>query len=307
MKIFKNRGDIYISKTKKMSNQAKILYALLAVIVVFTAVFTSYLHKNYSSAADFFARGEVTTTEKEENIKEILPETEGKTNYLIMETDESKETLHYIFLIQADKDNRAYKAAALSPDMNLGSTTVIKEYKTSGGAGLKAKFTEYLGFEIDYYADFDSGGFIELVNKLGSYVYTSNEKIDYSGNKEDDKYTLKIKEGEQTISGSETSNLLRYFTEKTKNYSAENELILKALPELLNEENYENADSLFKLFMKNCTTDITVRDFENGKNGVMVFCTLSTDLTLYSATTEFDDTNTLTSSSIKNIKGYFSK
>lgn len=307
MKIFKNRGDIYISKSKKMSNQAKILYALLAVIVVFTAVFTAYLHKNYSSAADFFARGEVTTTEKEENIKEILPETEGKTNFLVMETDENKEKIHYIFLVQADRDNRAYKAAALSPDMSVGDSTVQKIYTASGGAGLKAKLTEYLGFEIDYYADFENSGFVEVVNKLGSYVYISNEKIDYSDNKEDDKYTLKIKEGEQTVSGSETSNLLRYFTEKTKNYSAENELILKALPELLNEKNYENADSLFKLFMKNCTTDITVRDFENGKNGVMVFCTLSTDLTLYSAATEFDDTNKLTDTSVKNIKGYFSK
>ncbi len=307
MKIFKNRGDIYISKSKKMSNQAKVLYALLAVIVVFTAVFTAYLHKNYSSAADFFARGEVTTTEKEENIKEILPEIEGKTNFLVMETDENKEKLHYLFLIQADRDNRAYKAAALSPDMSIGNSSAQKIYTASGGAGLKAKLTEYLGFEIEYYIDFDNGGVVELINKLGSYVYISNEKIDYSDNSEDDKYTLKIKEGEQTISGSETSNLLRYYSEKMKNYSAESELVLSAVPELLNEKNYENADYLFKLFMKNCTTDITVRDFENGRNGVLVFCTLSNDLTLYSADTEFDDKNTLTNSSVKNIKGYFSK
>ncbi|MBR7060908.1 MAG: hypothetical protein IKI34_04175, partial [Eubacterium sp.] len=101
--------------------------------------------------------------------------------------------------------------------------------------------------------------------------------------------------------------LLRYYSEKSKNYTAENELILKALPELLNEENFENADSLFKLFMKSCTTDITVREFENGKNGVMVFCVLSNDITLYSAKTDYDKNNALTSDSIKNIKGYFSK
>ena len=307
MKIFKNRGDIYISKSKKTSNQAKILYPLLIIIVVFTVVFVGYLHKNYSSVSDFFARGEVTTTQEAENVKNTLPDISGKTNFLIFETDKDKENIHYIFLLQTDRDNKAYEAASLSPQMNINGVTIQSIYSAGGGTALKSKLTEYFGFELDYYIDFDSDSMIEFINKLGKYVYISNEKIDYTDNTENDKYTLRINEGEQTVSGSETSNLLRYYSGKTHNYSAENELVLKAIPELFNEANYENADSLFKLFMKNAKTDITVREFENGKNGVMVFCYLNTEITLYSAETKFDKTGSLTSDSIKNIKGYFSK
>lgn len=307
MKIFKNKGDIYISKSKKISNQAKILYSLLALIVIFTVVFVGYLHKNYFSAAEFFARGEVTTTQQAEDIKSQLPDISGKTNFLILETDDNKEKIHYIYLLQADRDNKAYKAAALSPLMKINNENLQSIYNSGGGLALKSRLTEYFGFEIDYYADFDMSSFVEFVNKLGSYVYISNEKINYSNDEEDDKYTLKINEGEQLISGSETSNLLRYYSEKAHSFSAENEVILKALPALLNEKNYENVDALFKLFMKSCKTDITVREFENGKNGVSVFCIMSTDLTLYSADTEFNSDGSLKDSSIKNIKGYLSK
>ena len=307
MKLFKNRGDFYIPKSKKASNQAKILYSLLVIIVVFTVVFVGVLHSNYKTVSDFFARGEVTTTEVQEEGKAELPDITGKTNFLIFETDDSKEKIHYIFLLQADKDNKAYKVASLSPKMKIADESLQKIYSSGGGTALKAKLIEYFGFQIDYYIDFDSSSFIEFINKLGSYIYTSNEEIVYSENTEEDNYTLKIEVGEQKIEGKETSNLLRYFTEKTKNYSAENELILTCIPELFNADNYENAESLFKLFMKSCKTDITVRDFENSKNAVEVFCTLSNEVTLYSSTTEFDKNNNITTTSIRDIKGYFNK
>lgn len=307
MKLFKNRGDIYIPKSKRASNQAKILYTLLVFIVIFTVVFVSILHKQYSSVSDFFAQGEVTITEEEQNAEVNLPDIIGKTNYVVMETDDEKEKIYYIYLLQADKDNKAYKVAALSPKMKIGNKTVQKIYKTGGGTALKAKLTEYFGFEIDYYVDFNSSSFVEFVNKLGSFIYMSNEKIVYNEEKSKDKYSIKIEEGEQKISGKEVSNLLRYFSEKKGNYSAENELVLNSISELFNEENYEDVDSLFKLFMKSCKTDITVRDFENSKNAVMVFCTINNDITLYSSNTEFDEKMNLKTSSIKDIKGYFNK
>lgn len=306
MKLFKNRGDIYIPKSKRASNQAKILYSLLVIIVVFTIVFVSYLHKQYSSVSDFFARGEVTITEEQENSEVYLPDVIGKTNYLVMETDDKKEKIHYVFLLEADKDNKSYKVSALSPKMKIGKSTIDKIYKAGGATDLKAKLIEFFGFDIDYYIDFNASSFVEFVNKLGSFVYMSSEEIIYNDETKDDKYSLKIEEGEQKISGTEVSNLLRYYTEKKK-YPAENELVLNALPELFNAENFENCDTLFKLFMKSCKTDITVREFENAKNAVMVFCNLSNEITLYTANAAYDKNNVLTEDSIKEIKGYFNK
>ena len=306
MKLFKNRGDIYIPKSKRASNQAKILYSLLVIIVVFTIAFVWFLHKQYSSVSDFFARGEVTITEAQENSEVYLPDVIGKTNFIVMETDDNKENIHYIFLLEADKDNKSYKVSSLSPKMKIGKTTIEKIYKSGGATDLKTKLIEYFGFEIDYYIDFNSSSFVEFVNKLGSFVYMSPEEIVYNDETKNDKYSLKIEEGEQKISGTEVSNLLRYYTEKKK-YPSENELVLNALPELFDAENFENSDTLFKLFMKSCKTDITVREFQNGKNAVMVFCNLSNEITLYTANATYDKNNNLTEDSMKEIKGYFNK
>lgn len=63
MKIFKNRGDIYIPKSDyKRSREKNILLILLAVIVIITIVFVIFMNKNYPTVSSFFADGEISTT-----------------------------------------------------------------------------------------------------------------------------------------------------------------------------------------------------------------------------------------------------
>ncbi|MBQ7741064.1 MAG: LCP family protein [Eubacterium sp.] len=313
MKIFKNRGDFYISKSSfSASKQAKILYALLVLIVAFTIVLVIMLHAKYPSAALFFSDGEVSTTEvteegeEEEEPQEALPEISGKTNFLIYETDDDNTSFHWLCLIQADKDNLSYKVVSLPLDMKIDKESISDIYSISGGAGLQKKLTEYFGFEIDYYAGFEYNDFVEFANKLGTFVYPSIEEVVYSGGKKDDKYSLHINEGEQTINAKELTNLLRYYSQKEKNYALENEIALRALTSLLNGDNFEDCDSLFKLFVKNTSTDISVRDFENSRDALMVFCKRNGDVTLYSSNPELEG-EILTQKSVKDIKGYFSK
>ena len=88
MRFFKNRGDIYIPKTDyKKSKEERILRILLIFIIVFTVAFIAVLSHKYSSAADFFGRGEIKVTETNKEGKEYLPDISGKTNFLVFETD----------------------------------------------------------------------------------------------------------------------------------------------------------------------------------------------------------------------------
>jgi anionic cell wall polymer biosynthesis LytR-Cps2A-Psr (LCP) family protein len=224
-----------------------------------------------------------------------------------METDDSNQLIHYLFLLQADKDNLAYKVCALSPSMRLGEKNISEIYADGGGAALQIKMTEYFGLNINYYAQFKTASFVQFTEKLGSFIYNSNEKIRFSGGSGDDKYTIHIDEGESTIKGRDIANLLRYFSQEKENYEAENELILRAVTQLFNEENLEKDEQLFRLFIKSVKTDITVRDFENGKDAVYVFCQLSNDITLYTVQAQVDETNTLVPSSAQEIKSYFNK
>jgi anionic cell wall polymer biosynthesis LytR-Cps2A-Psr (LCP) family protein len=163
-----------------------------------------------------------------------------------------------------------------------------------------------LGIEIDYYAQFKMNDFIEFANKMGSFVYPSNEEIRYTGGSGDDTYTIHINEGEQNIDGKELSNLLRYYSCDKVNYSAANEVMLYALTEVFNQDNYEDCESLFRMFIRSSVTNVTVRDFENGKDVLQVFCYKNTDITVYNTVAVYEK-NALTQSSMQEIKGYFSK
>lgn len=307
MKIFKNRGDIYISKSGyKNSKEEQILLSLLAVILIFTIVFLGLLSHRYSSASQFFGEGEVETTQNANTDEIALPEISGKTNFLIFETDEMNETIHYIYLLEADKDTLAYKVCSLSPDTKIGTQSIREIFSLGGGASLQTKMTEYFGFEIDYYAQFTTNNFVEFINDFGSFIYPSNEEIKFSGGSGDDTYTIHIKEGEQTIDGKELSNLLRYYSLDKPNFERSNEIILYALTNLFNPENYEDTQALFRLFISSASTNITVRDFENGKDAIQVFCYKNTDITVYSCTAQYEK-NIISQNSVQEIKGYFSK
>ncbi|MBQ3903762.1 MAG: LCP family protein [Eubacterium sp.] len=308
MRLFKNRGDIYIPKTGKgNTKEAKVLFVLLVFIVIFTVVFVALLGTKYKSAAEFFGEGEVTVTQNEVQNSVDLPSLTGKTNFLVMETDDTGKELHYLILIQADKASVSYKAAALSTELSLDGKKVKDIFDLGGGAELQARLTEYLGVEIDYYAVFDSASFVEFTGKLGNIIYPLNSDIRFSGGSGDDKYTIHFNEGEEKLTGRDISNLLRYFSSETKDYFSESELALKALTGLLNEENYAKAESLFRLFVKSTTTDITVRDFENGKESLYVYCVKNNDITIYTVKTEYDENGALTQNSAREVKGYFSK
>ena len=157
----------------------------------------------------FFGDGEITVTQNEVQNSVDLPSLTGKTNFLVMETDDTGKELHYLILIQADKASVSYKAAALSTELSLDGKKVKDIFDLGGGAELQARLTEYLGVEIDYYAVFDSASFVEFTGKLGTIIYPLNSDIRFSGGSSDDKYTIHFNEGEEKLSGRDISNLLK--------------------------------------------------------------------------------------------------
>ena len=308
MKIFKHRGDIYISKSEgKKSREEHILLICLAVIVSFTVVFFAILSQKYSSVKDFFAGDSVSVTQNV-NVEQELPQISGKVNYLIIETDDEESTIHFAFLIQADADSLSYKVCTLSPKTDIDGQSLYDLYSLGGGATIQTKLTSYLGVSIDYYATMTTSDFIEVTNKLGSFIYPSPYAVKFNYDKsENDKYSVRINKGEQKISGSEMSDLLRYYSNDDVNYTESNQIILYGLTQLFNEENYGNAEALFRLFINSSTTNITVRNFQDGMPSLEVFCKKNNDIAVYSAKAEYDEKNVLSTDSVSEIKGYFSK
>lgn len=308
MKIFKNRGDIYISKANyKSSREERILLSLLAVVIIITVVFFVILGNKYSSVKEFFGDGEVTTTQVVNEQKEKLPAISGKSNFLFIETDEEESSIHYIFLLQADRDSKAYKVCTLSPNMNIDGESVFDIYSRGGGASLQTKLTAYLGVNIDYFAALKKDDFIEVFNKFGKISYNSKEQIRFSNEEKDDSYIVRLSQGTSELAGKDVSAVMRYYSNEKVNYARANELILYALTQIINEENYEDAEALFKLFINSATTNITVRNFQDNKDAIYVFSKKNTSLDVYSVNAEYDASNVLSQKAVSDIKGYFSE
>lgn len=306
MKIFKHRGDIYISKTaNKSTKEERILLVILAFIIMVTVLFLIVMNVKYDSFSEFIAGDDVTVTEAINEDEMILPQIKGKTNFLVFETDDEESTIHYAYLLQMDGDNMSYKVCTLSPDMVVDGDSLYDIFMSGGGALLQSRLTSYLGIEIDYYIDFENSDIVEFINSLGTIIYPMAEDIKFNGGTSDDTYSIRISAGEQHINGKDNANLMRYYSNDSINLSITNEIVLYSLTQLFTADNYDRADSLFRLFISNASTNITVRDFENKREDIMVFCYKSADLTVYSCTAKFEK-NQLTAESMQEVKSYFS-
>lgn len=310
MRIFKNRGDIYIPKSGyKSSKEEQILLSLLGVIVVFTLVFVIVMGNKYDfSMKNFFASDKVIEEQQQnENISttQLLPAISGRSNYLLIETNDKKDTVFYAVLIQADRDNVAYKATTLSPNTLIGNKTINQSFADGGIQGLFADMNSYFGFEINYYAHFTNSTFKDFVGDLGTFLYPSPESFKFSGGEGADEYSIRINEGEATINSKTLSNLLRYYTNEAKTYAIPNEIVLYALVGLIDEESQEDAQELFRTFIDDCSTNITVRDFAGATDAMTVFTKSTDSIKVYSCVAQYDQNFELTQDSLKDIKGYF--
>ena len=210
MRIFKNRGDIFFSKTnKEKSTEQKILLIALVIIVLFSLVFMICVGaKNDFSVKKFFEPENLSTTQAVEESTIELPQVSGKTNYIV--TVSEKESLLFVELIQVDFDNTSYKVCTLKPSTEYDGSTLSYIYSHSGVQNVKSAVENMFSTSIDYYIDFEKDKFADYYDSLGEVNYAVSSDIKYKNNKTTVPYTVRIKAGEQVIKGSQAVNLVRY-------------------------------------------------------------------------------------------------
>lgn len=306
MRIFKNRGEIYISKiNKKKSAETKALIIALAVIVTFTVIFLLIMGiKNDFSIKKFFAPENIKTVQVEEE-EEPLPQVTGKSNFIVIISKD--DVLLYVELIQTDMDNTAYKIGTLKADTVIDGVSLSKTFSSSGTENVKNAIESYTGSTFDYYIQMESDAFSDLFDEMGDFSYPIAAEIKYKDKDSEIPYTLRIKAGEQTLNGMDVVNLIRYYLDCENNSSAANDLLLNSLISQMNDDNLQNSDELFTQFITDSQTNITVRDFSSAGNNFIVLCDERTATKAYSAVVEYNDDNTVTKESLQKFKGYFVK
>lgn len=305
MRIFKNRGDIYFSKTnKKKSKEQKLLVSALVFIIVFTIVFMVFLAiKNDFSVKKFFKPENLEISQEYDEQEVQLPEVAGKKNYVTMVNNE--DNLLFVALIQADLDNTAYKCSILKPQTVYDGNTLADIYSKAGAENVKIAVETHFNVSFDYYMDMNSSAFADLYDEMGNVSYLVLDDIKYRNNENKVSYSVRVKTGQQNIKGNLFINMIRYYLD-TNNFSNANDLMLSSILQHNNEENYLRGEKLFTKFVTNADTNISVRTFSMADDALTVISNNKTKMKIYSAEPEYSD-NELTSKGIKNIKGYFVK
>ena len=304
MRIFKNRGDIYIPSTKiKADIEHKILLILLSFLVAFTAVFLVVVGVKYDfSVKNFFAPNIETTQENNDPVK--LPSVEGKTNFLFIMNNSDTDEMFFCSVIQIDLDNIAYKVCTLDKETIIEGKSLLDIYSIGGAGSVLNAVNTLFNIHIDYYIDESLSNYKKMFDSFGSINYLILNDIVY---KDTSTYgfNIKLKAGSQTVNGDGASKLIRYYLSE-KNYDTVNEIILASLSQQINPENYKSKENLFSSFIELSNTNITITDFTKSENGLKVLSSETTGVNVYSVVPVYEG-NRLSTTSIDNIRGYFVK
>ena len=305
MRLFKNRGDIYVPKTKFKSDvEQKVLISILAFIIVFTTVFVIFIGFKYDfSAKKFFTPDDLKVVAVEND--DVLPQVSGKKNYLFIMNNEDTKEMYFCTVIQVDLDTLSYKAATIKNDTQIEGKKLSEIYANAGGAGVQTNLNAYLGINIDYYVDESVNNFSDWFDSLGKVNYTLIDDVRY---KDTSRYgfNIKLKSGEQVLDGDKASKLLRYFAGEGDNISAVNDIFLAALSQQINVENYGQREKLFNVFIEKSETNFTVKDFTESVDGLKVLSDDTTGVNVYNVNTSCEN-GKLTEQSLSDIKAYFAK
>lgn len=305
MKIFKNRGDIYIPQTKFKSDlEQKVLLLSLTGIVVFTAVFLLIIGIKYDFSADKFFKPENMKNQVVEQLEE-LPEVQGKSNFLFVLSNEDTEDMYFCSVIQVDLDTISYKSCTLDANTTFEGKKLSEVYKAGGAGNVMNAVNQNLGINIDYYIDQNINNFSKMFDSMGKIKYNVLKDVKY---KDTSFYgfNIKVKAGEQNVDGDMASKLMRYYVAEEQNYEAVNEILLTAISQHLNPQTYDKKEKIFSTFIECSKTNISVKNFTENINGIKVLSSETTGVNVYNVNSQYDGNN-LTSSSIAEIKGYFTK
>ena len=304
LRLFKNRGDIYIPSVKVKSDmEQKILLVLLAFTVAFTGVFFLIVGIKYDfSVKKFFAPDNLVESEKTQ--EDILPNVSGKTNFLFTVTNPDTQELYFCSLIQTDMDSLGYKVCTLDAKTQVQGKNFSQIYKEGGAGNVMNAAKTLFGIKIDYYIDETLNDYGNMFDEMGSINYVVLSDIRY---KDTSVYgfNIKLKEGSQTVDGSLVSKLIRYYLE-IKNYNVANEIILTSLSQQINSENYEKREKLFSALIKNSKTNITINDYNNSEDDLKVLSSETSGIEVYSVAPEYENAS-VSEKSKKQIKNYFEK
>lgn len=309
MKIFKNRGSIYIPKSNlKSDREQKFLFACLGVLLVGALVVLIIFGVRYNFSLKEFFRPEDLQTASENGTPAgaDLPDVSGKTNFVVLETDNDGEYFHFALLVQFDMDSDTFKAAALGPDVRADNAALSDTFSRAGTTGVLRAIQSEFGLSPDNYFTFTDKNFASMFDELGTgdYAFTDSIRDDLNG---DDGFYVRVSSGEQKVDGDLCLRLIRYWCQIQSDYTACNNFLVSMLTSLFNDELYTNRLEVFsKVINMAGETDMTVNDYTQLEDVLQVACSEFAGMNVYYPEVQTEN-GTFTDDGVQRLRSTFAK
>lgn len=245
----KNSNDIF-TKPKNIKNKnPNFKYFVLAfsLFILILGVFSAFL---FMRSIDFDFKNIVDRTTSEESLELTdnvqksysVSELSGKRKYLFVLTDNSSKP-DFGFIITADFDVK---------QITVGSFDCKPDADYSNVA--------------DKYIICTPSQFKKIIASLGGVTVNVPNDVNYKS----DEYNLILDKGTQKLSDEYT---YKYLAVSQGNEKLR--IMCDILYSALTPENCEKSDSLFKIFVNNCKTDISVFDYSNASEKIKIYSNAS--------------------------------
>lgn len=252
---------------KKSNPNLKYIVLSFSVFILILAVFSAFL---FMRSVDFDLNNIVDRTNAEESSDSVSNNRQrysvsaltGKTVYLFMLTDDSSN-LDFGFVITADFDSKNITVASFdAKEKHDDGKSYAGIYDTAFINGLKLRLNDDYSVSVDKYIICTASQFKKIISSLGGVTVNVAETVNYKSSE----FNVILDKGTQRLSDEYAYKYLAISDIKDKS-----RIMCDILNSALTPENNEKSDALFKLFVNNCKTDISVIDYSNASEKLKIY------------------------------------
>lgn len=265
----KNGNDLF-SKPKKVKNKNpnfKYIVLSFSLFIVILSAFSAFL---FMRSLDFDLGNIIDRTNTEEpsdtptnDVQTYsVSELSGKSVYLLMLTDDSSNA-DFGFIITADFDSKFISVESFDANQKLSDGKTYGDiYGTEFISGLKSRLNADYSVSVDKYVICTASQFKRIIASLGGVTVNVTEDVNYKSSE----FNVSLDKGTQKLSDEYAYKYLAISETHEKS-----RIMCDMLSSALTTENSEKSDDLFKIFVNNCKTDISVIDYSNSLEKLRIY------------------------------------
>lgn len=251
-------------KERKANKAKKFILAFAAFLLAFAVISITYIFKAYHLSLDDFKKPEESLSETSETDVHNEVNLAGKASFIIANTDDEGEKIHFIFVVNADLDNKTVKVLPVNPaekaTVDGKEDTILNHYKRDSQRGLIAAVNNFTGIKADRYAISNEAQFKGAINALGGAQIKIDKRIDYKSKS----FKLSLMPGEQSMKGETLLKYIRYVGMKV-GINAQAQLICDIISQFIKDTYVSSGRAYFSEIINNIDSDISIVDFSKSE------------------------------------------